>query len=183
MLKSLVSLPLLFTSFLYAVEDNATLTIQYADPYTYNEPVVQNINDEDNDGIENKYDNCPATPNGVCVTAEGCTQKVKRVTHFNSSKYNISKEDYSKLESILEIAKECFGYKILLIGHTDSTYKAKYNQILSKHRAEAIKNFFIENKIKASRISLKWYGETKPIASNINKEGRYKNRRVDIIFY
>ena len=138
--------------------------------------------DDDKDMIPNKYDKCPNTPNGVCVDANGCTQVIKRVIHFDSASHKINVNNRANIKSIIEIAKECFGYQILIKGHTDSTYTSKFNLKLSKHRAKVIQNMFLSKKIDKNRLTTKWYGETKPIATNVTKNGRYQNRRVEIIF-
>lgn len=141
-----------------------------------------NNNDSDNDSISNKYDKCPDTPDGVCVTKDGCIKEIKRIINFDSSSYEIKKTYISKLNKIKEIALECFGYKIIISGHTDSTADEKFNQNLSKNRALAVKNFLVLNGLDEKRITVKWFGETKPIATNITKDGRFANRRVEILF-
>lgn len=189
MLIKILSINALFLINLLAL-DGDMIMIEYADPYQ-NEQSKKNIqvntntntDDQDNDNVPDDIDMCPTTPNGVCTDANGCTQKVKRVVNFDSSSYKLTKEFQDKLNVILEIAQECFGYKLLAIGHTDSTASEKFNKHLSKQRANAIRNFFISNGINSSRIKTKWYGETQPIASNITKDGRFENRRVEIIFY
>jgi OOP family OmpA-OmpF porin len=83
---------------------------------------------------------------------------------------------------VVSIAKECFGYKILIVGYTDSTASELYNKNLSKQRALSVATTLLNCGINKSRIVTKWYGETKPIAPNNTKDGRYKNRRVEIKF-
>jgi OOP family OmpA-OmpF porin len=53
---------------------------------------------------------------------------------------------------------------------------------LSEDRAKAVSNYLIKKGIGAERIDVKFYGETKPIASNDTEEGRRMNRRVDMKF-
>lgn len=140
------------------------------------------IVDSDNDSISDKFDKCPGTPDGVCVTKDGCTKELKRIIHFESSSDKITPEYMKKLSSINEIGVECFGYNIVLIGHTDSTADEKYNLKLSKNRALSVKKELLKNGIDPKRITIKWFGETKPIATNVTKEGRFMNRRVEILF-
>jgi outer membrane protein OmpA-like peptidoglycan-associated protein len=52
--------------------------------------------------------------------------------------------------------------------------------ILSKKRAEAVKNYMITKGIDASRLNTLYFGETQPIATNDTPEGRQKNRRVEM---
>ncbi|MFZ0448203.1 MAG: OmpA family protein [Desulfatiglandaceae bacterium] len=69
---------------------------------------------------------------------------------------------------------------ILVKGHTDTTGSEQYNQELSERRAKAVKNFLILKGVSARQITAIGFGETMPIASNDTKEGRQKNRRVEI---
>ncbi len=51
---------------------------------------------------------------------------------------------------------------------------------LSQKRAESCRDYIVSKGIKASRISAKGYGMTKPIAPNETEMGREQNRRVEI---
>ena len=68
----------------------------------------------------------------------------------------------------------------MVSGHTDSQGKASSNLRLSKKRAKAVAAFLVLNNVIKERIDIKWFGETKPIADNKTKEGRQKNRRVEM---
>lgn len=142
----------------------------------------EKIIDSDNDSISDKYDKCPNTPDGVCVTQDGCIKQMKWIINFDSSSYIIQEQFKKKLNSLNEIGDECFGYKIMISGHTDSTANEKYNHTLSKNRAKAIEKYLIQNGIDKKRITSNWFGETLPTATNVTKEGRYLNRRVEILF-
>lgn len=69
---------------------------------------------------------------------------------------------------------------ITVEGHTDSTGATEYNQKLSERRADAVRNELLRNGVSASRITIKGYGETDPIADNSTAEGRQANRRVQL---
>jgi len=69
---------------------------------------------------------------------------------------------------------------IIAVGHTDSIGSDKYNQKLSVRRAEAVKAYLVSKGIDSKRIYTEGKGEKQPIASNKTKEGRAKNRRVEI---
>lgn len=66
-------------------------------------------------------------------------------------------------------------------AHTDSRGSAEYNQALSAKRAKSVSVYLIQRGIEPSRISAKAYGESQPIDSNETKEGRLRNRRVELI--
>lgn len=88
------------------------------------------------------------------------------------------KTSLAKIAGILLVFKSS---NIIVEGHTDNQGSAEYNQKLSEKRAENVMNFLIEQGIKATRLTSVGYGFTKPIADNETKEGRQKNRRVDLI--
>ena len=68
-----------------------------------------------------------------------------------------------------------------VVGHTDSTGTKKYNQALSERRAKSVYDYFVSKGIAANRLTAKGYGETKPAYSNATREGRAKNRRVELV--
>jgi len=72
------------------------------------------------------------------------------------------------------------GSTVQIIGHTDNTGAASYNQDLSVRRANAVGSVLISNGVPGARISAIGQGENAPIASNLTAEGRAQNRRVDI---
>jgi OOP family OmpA-OmpF porin len=69
---------------------------------------------------------------------------------------------------------------VIIEGHTDSTGDAAFNQQLSEKRAEAVKAEAVANGADPDKITTVGYGETQPIADNNTREGRAKNRRVEI---
>jgi len=68
-----------------------------------------------------------------------------------------------------------------IAGHTDSIGSDAYNMKLSERRAEAVKRYLVEQGIDASRLDVRGYGESHPIADNKTKQGRAQNRRAEII--
>ena len=71
---------------------------------------------------------------------------------------------------------------IVIEGHTDSTGSDAMNLRLSQARADAVMNFLIADKnIPGYRIKAVGYGDSRPIANNEHKEGRDRNRRIDIL--
>jgi outer membrane protein OmpA-like peptidoglycan-associated protein len=71
--------------------------------------------------------------------------------------------------------------RIEVIGHTDNTGSAAYNQDLSQRRAVSVANVLRESGVPNGRISAFGRGEDQPIASNLTPQGRAQNRRVEII--
>jgi outer membrane protein OmpA-like peptidoglycan-associated protein len=69
---------------------------------------------------------------------------------------------------------------VTVVGHTDSTGTAAYNQDLSERRARAVAAVLREGGVASSRIRVVGAGESQPIATNQTAAGRQQNRRVDI---
>lgn len=86
----------------------------------------------------------------------------------------------AKLQPVVEFAKKYPDAGMNVHGHTDSVGTPAYNQKLSEKRAESVKAYLVKQGIAASRIVTKGLGETEHIADNKTKEGRAKNRRVEI---
>lgn len=85
--------------------------------------------------------------------------------------------------AIADIVAQFKGREInaaIIEGHTDDTGDAAFNQQLSEKRAEAVKAEAVANGANPDKITTIGYGETQPIADNSTREGRAKNRRVEI---
>ena len=71
--------------------------------------------------------------------------------------------------------------RVQIVGHTDNTGGAAYNQGLSERRANAVADVLMEGGVPFNRIETIGRGEDQPIASNLTDEGRAQNRRVEIV--
>lgn len=70
---------------------------------------------------------------------------------------------------------------VQVVGHTDNTGSAAYNQDLSQRRANAVANVLVSSGVSSGRIAAIGRGEDQPVASNLTPDGRAQNRRVDIV--
>lgn len=86
----------------------------------------------------------------------------------------------ASLDSLAGKVKSLTLEVIVAVGHTDSIGTDAYNQKLSIRRAEAVKKYLVSQGIEAKRIYVEGKGESQPVADNKTKEGRAKNRRVQI---
>ncbi|MFN7157359.1 MAG: OmpA family protein, partial [Erythrobacter cryptus] len=66
-------------------------------------------------------------------------------------------------------------------GHASAEGSAEYNLRLSQRRAEAVRDALVAGGLQAGRMRVLALGESDPIASNDDPEGRIQNRRVVII--
>ncbi len=69
---------------------------------------------------------------------------------------------------------------IIAVGHTDSDGGDAFNQALSVRRAEAVKAYLTSKGVEKNRVYTEGKGEKQPVADNKTKDGKAKNRRVEI---
>ena len=110
------------------------------------------------------------------------TEKVTMAaeTNFDFDKAVLKPEGKARLDDLVGKLKAVNLEVIIAIGHTDSIGTKAYNQKLSVRRANAVKAYLVSKGIEANRIYTEGKGETQPIADNRTKQGRAKNRRVEI---
>ena len=135
--------------------------------------------DSDKDGVPDNLDQCPNTPLGATVDARGCWTYAAKVL-FDINSAEVKSEAYPMLTEAVQILKKNPNLQVEIDGHADSTGAPEYNMALSEKRAQAVKDFFVTRGIDAERLTTKGFGITKPAASNKTKEGRAKNRRVEL---
>jgi len=98
---------------------------------------------------------------------------------FEGKTDKLRKESFPELDMFYEFLKTNRRLVIELHGHTDNEGKAEDNLTLSEKRAQAVANYVIGKGIRAERIQIKGFGQTKPIAFNSSKEGREMNKRIE----
>ena len=97
---------------------------------------------------------------------------------LNSSK--LKPESASKLDELVQVLTDYPQAEVVIVGHTDSSGAAEYNQMLSEKRAQSVAAVLVDRGVDSSRMTVSGEGESNPIASNETREGRAQNRRVDI---
>lgn len=167
--------------------------------------------DSDGDGVYDYMDKCPDTPRGVKVDKDGCPLPVAaapepapvpaaalapapapvaalpprtlelRGANFDFDRSVIRPADVEILDQSAATLKEWGDVKVEVAGHTDSVGTDEYNQGLSLRRAESVRNFLISKGIAADRLSIMGYGESRPVADNATADGRFMNRRVELV--
>jgi OOP family OmpA-OmpF porin len=120
----------------------------------------------------------PAAP----VAAKPAASKVTFAADafFDFDKSVLKPAGKAKLTDLVAKIKGINLEVIIAVGHTDSVGSDAYNQKLSVRRAEAVKAFLVSKGIEKNRIYTEGKGEKQPVADNKTKEGRAKNRRVEI---
>lgn len=99
---------------------------------------------------------------------------------FDFDKSVLKSEGKSKLDDLANKVKAINLEVVIAIGHTDSIGSDAYNQKLSVRRAESVKAYLVSKGVEPNRVYTEGKGEKQPVASNKTKDGRAKNRRVEI---
>lgn len=142
------------------------------------EEVVEEDTDKDKDGIEDAIDDCPDSPPGAKVDSKGCVLSVDLKINFKSGSSIINKSYGNNLSDFAKYLKSNKKVNAIIEAHTDSIGSKKANQRLSQKRANSAVKELIAQGVEKSRIKAIGYGETRPIATNMNKAGRAQNRRL-----
>ncbi|MGE0080659.1 MAG: OmpA family protein [Thiohalomonadaceae bacterium] len=85
-----------------------------------------------------------------------------------------------RLDQVAQYLLADTSVRVLLRGHTDSHGFRRQNKALSQRRAEAVRDYLVQQAVAPSRITVEAMGERKPAASNRSAEGRARNRRVEV---
>lgn len=99
---------------------------------------------------------------------------------FDVNKAVLKPEGKAKLDDLVSKLGGITLEVIIAVGHTDSDGSDAANQKLSVRRAEAVKAYMVTKGIEANRVYTEGKGEKQPVADNKTKEGKAKNRRVEI---
>ena len=99
---------------------------------------------------------------------------------FDVNKSIIKPEGKAKLDDLVGKIKDINLEVIIAVGHTDSDGSDASNQALSMRRSEAVKAYLTSKGVEKNRVYTEGKGEKQPVADNKTKDGKSKNRRVEI---
>ena len=100
--------------------------------------------------------------------------------YFEFDKSNLTSKSIQILKSLTSALNENKSIQVTLAGHADERGTREYNLALGQRRAETVSDYFILNGISKNRITVKSYGEERPIAVGQDDASYSKNRRVEI---
>jgi len=145
--------------------------------------------DTDGDGILDKDDDCVnvvgTAKNSGCPEIKEEEQEILKTAfenlEFEVAKAIIKEKSFESLDELAKLLAIKPNWKLNIEGYTDSQGGEQNNLILSKKRAEAVKEYLSEKGlIDAERLKVTYFGEENPIADNSTPEGRQANRRVEL---
>jgi outer membrane protein OmpA-like peptidoglycan-associated protein len=144
--------------------------------------------DSDGDGVIDLEDNCPRTPgpaeNKGCPVIEKEEQEVLNTAFqdlaFETGGNVITASSYESLDELAALLIKKTDYKLRIAGHTDDVGSAESNLRLSERRSQSVSKYLTNKGVDTSKFIIEWFGESKPAYPNDTKEGRAKNRRVEM---
>lgn len=113
-------------------------------------------------------------------TARGLIANMSDVL-FKSGSFELLAGARERLAKVSGIVLAHPGLHLAVEGHTDSVGSDQYNQQLSEKRAEAVRDYLVQQGISADDIVATGLGKSSPVASNDTPEGRQQNRRVELV--
>ena len=100
--------------------------------------------------------------------------------YFEFDKFNLNNKSLQTLKSAVAAMKNNPSIKITISGHADERGTREYNLALGQRRAEAVRDYFAVNGINSNRITVKSFGEERPLSSGSDESSYAKNRRAEI---
>ena len=146
--------------------------------------------DRDGDGVPDAIDKCPNTygpkENDGCPIPKIEDKQVLslaiRNLYFDTDKYAVRPAAFRNLNDLAELLRRRKDWKVGIVGHADVRGNQEHNLQLSKHRAEAVKNYLISRGVDPNLILLEFYGATMPAMAEQNQTAYQMNRRVEMQF-
>jgi outer membrane protein OmpA-like peptidoglycan-associated protein len=99
---------------------------------------------------------------------------------FDSGEANLNPKLYPLLTDVSMVLNRYEKTSLRIVGHTDNTGSADYNQQLALARAAKVKGFLNQQGVDSRRFIVEGQGEFSPVATNDTPDGREKNRRVEL---
>ena len=138
----------------------------------------------------------PATPAGGAGSGNAAAGTAKRIEedlakegraiiygiYFDFASDRIKKESEPVLSEIAQVLRANPTWNLNVEGHTDSIGGDPYNLDLSRRRSAAVKQALTGRyKIDLNRLQTSGFGASRPKDRNDTREGRARNRRVELV--
>lgn len=106
---------------------------------------------------------------------------LSRDAAFASGSNKLSEQGKQTLNDVATLLKRYGKTRLTIVGYTDNTGSATFNQSLSERRALAVASYIIGRGVSPDRITTSGMGESNPAFPNNSAENRARNRRVEIL--
>jgi outer membrane protein OmpA-like peptidoglycan-associated protein len=101
---------------------------------------------------------------------------------FDTNQSTLKSGAYGTLDRLATALREKSGRRVLIEGHTDNVGSDETNQELSQRRAQSVLSALTQRGVAGHQLTAIGKGESSPVASNDDANGRQSNRRVELIF-
>ncbi|MDP8255259.1 MAG: OmpA family protein [Candidatus Alcyoniella australis] len=135
-------------------------------------------------GYEDKFDDVTVVKDQDNVKVLELRRKIEKLDriYFDFDSDVIRTKSYPVLDDVVRQINELEAFDFIVIqGHCSSEGTDQYNMDLSRRRAQSVKNYLVKKGIDPAKLKIEPYGESRPIATNANEQGRAQNRRVEFI--
>jgi len=136
------------------------------------------LRDYKKDGVVYQENDIRLSPIAVAAIEENATIVLNNI-FFDFDKSVLKPESFPELNRIVSLMNERSAMNVEIAGHADATGPDEYNMDLSHRRANSVGTYLGEKGIAVDRVTVTYFGESKPIDTNATREGRRKNRRVE----
>jgi outer membrane protein OmpA-like peptidoglycan-associated protein len=102
------------------------------------------------------------------------------VVYFAFDKTTLLPDAQATLAAILDDYRQRPAPEVIIIGHTDQSGAARYNEELSQRRADALRRLLIASGVAAEVIETAWRGDREPLPETTGKSADQRNRRVEV---
>lgn len=160
--------------------DEAVITLKvHADRLARNEADIAQISRTAQDALERAAAAGKLAAGKMAYEVVLSEDKVK----FGTGKALLSADAMAELDAFAaRIKNDNRAVFIEVQGHTDSIGSEAVNLKIGQQRADAVRRYlYAKAGIPLHRLSAISYGESMPVASNINRAGRAQNRRVVLV--
>jgi len=121
--------------------------------------------------------------NSILATRDSARGLVANMSDvlFRSGSFELAPGARERLAKVSGIVLAYPSLHVSIEGHTDSVGTDEYNQTLSERRAQAVRDYFVQQGIASASVEAHGFGKNEPIASNDTADGRAQNRRVELV--
>ncbi|WP_047042845.1 OmpA family protein [Vibrio mexicanus] len=159
-----------------------SIALEYIETPVANQ--IDDLLDEDNDGVINARDLCAETPRTAEIDNDGCgtkisaSEEVSILILFNNNSAEINSGFQQQIDTMSDFLTQYPETSVELQGYASKVGNSKYNLKLSKRRADNVRLALLNNGIDESRIKIVGFGDTKLADYGNDEVSHARNRKV-----
>jgi outer membrane protein OmpA-like peptidoglycan-associated protein/tetratricopeptide (TPR) repeat protein len=161
-------------------DGNYLITLPEGKDYAFNVNRKGYLFYSDNFSMKNTVIDSPLVVNIPLQPIEKGASIILKNIFFDVNKADLKSESVSELDNVVALMADNPKLNILISGFTDNVGKPADNLLLSINRAKAVTAYIQSKGIDIKRLSVKGFGELKPIADNNTEAGKALNRRTEL---